>query len=73
MMVGGQLSAVGGQRSMVRFEITDLFGRVIMRFEDNVVFPYIIDVAALSPGMYILHMNSEEGLSGSAKFLKVDQ
>jgi hypothetical protein len=68
----GQGSAVGGQRSAVKIAITDLLGKSVIEFDNISSFPYIIDVSGLNPGIYILQMSSEDGIIGSAKFIKIE-
>jgi photosystem II stability/assembly factor-like uncharacterized protein len=64
-------SAVSGQRSAVRCEIYDVFGRKLMSFEEISSFPFNIDISSLSPGMHILRIEGFDGISGSLKFMKV--
>ncbi|MCK9400046.1 MAG: exo-alpha-sialidase [Bacteroidales bacterium] len=73
LTVSSQQSAVSGQRSAVRLSIVDLYGREIKEFEYISSFPYRIDISDLWDGLYILRVESEEGKSGSAKFLKIDE
>jgi hypothetical protein len=51
--------------------ISDLFGRKLISLDNLSSFPYQIDISSLSPGMYIARMTTDDGFSGSAKFLKV--
>ncbi len=69
----GEQLAVGGRRSAVGFSIYDLSGRKLMEFEDISSFPFTIDISNLSPGMYVLRITGNGGLSESVKFLKVAQ
>jgi hypothetical protein len=65
--------AVGSSQLAVGLVIYDLFGRTMISFEEISSFPFIIDISSLNPGMYILQMNCEEGLSEAVKFLKIAQ
>ena len=67
------VGAVSSQQSKVRLVIFDTFGRKMKEFDDIASFPFIIDISGLSSGLYILQMISEDGLSTSAKFLKISE
>ncbi|NTV84250.1 MAG: T9SS type A sorting domain-containing protein, partial [Bacteroidales bacterium] len=71
LTVGSWQLAVG-QGSAVRITITDLLGKTVREYENVSSFPYIIDVSSLHSGIYILRMCSEEGIIGSAKFIKIE-
>jgi len=49
--------------------ITDITGRVIMREKIMDLF-YPVDVSNLTPGIYLLHLETLEGASKSIKFIK---
>jgi len=68
--VSGRQSAVGGQQ-IFQLLILNLHGQKIQEFRDNSSLPFIIDIAGLNSGLYILQMISEDGHSGSRKFLKI--
>lgn len=62
---------VRSSQSAARISIVDLYGREIKAFGNISSFPYRIDISDLSDGVYLLRIISEEGISGSAKFLKI--
>lgn len=64
---------VVSRQSSVRLSIMDLYGREIKEFANISSFPYQVDISNLSDGVYLLRIESEEGESGSAKFLKIDE
>jgi hypothetical protein len=62
-----------GSRSAVRLSIVDLYGREIKEFPGISSFPYTMDISSLRNGLYFLRVKNDEGKSGSAKFLKIDE
>jgi hypothetical protein len=73
LTVGGRRSAVGGRQSSVRLGIVDLFGRELLLFQDISSFPFTFDISDLPDGMYVVRLTSDDGFSGTAKFLKVSR
>jgi hypothetical protein len=57
----------------VRLSIVDLYGREIKESQDISSFPYTIDISGLMNGLYFLRVMGEEGITGSAKFLKINE
>ncbi len=66
-------SAVGSQRSAVRISIIDLYGRELKAFGKISSFPYHADISDLQNGVYLLRVITEEGVSSSVKFLKINE
>jgi hypothetical protein len=64
---------VDSRQSAVNLVISDIFGRTLIQFENLYSFPFQINISSLQPGMYIIRMTTEDGLSGSAKFLKIEE
>jgi hypothetical protein len=69
--VGGWRSAVGGRQSDLRLEILDVFGSVLLQFDDVQNLPYQIDVSALKPGIYFARLSDNNGSVSTGKFLKI--
>jgi hypothetical protein len=65
------VGAISGQQSAFQMQVTDLFGRTILEFENIFSFPFIIDISGLNSGIYILHLIEEGRVTGSAKFIKI--
>jgi len=57
--------------SAVSILLFDLYGHAIKEFEDIISFPYNIDIAYLSNGIYFLRVMDEEGVIETLKFLKI--
>lgn len=72
LAVIGPRSTAGDHRSY-NIHIADLYGRAIKDFEDVSSFPFLINVADLRDGIYILQMTGAEGATASAKFLKTGE
>ena len=62
-----------GKWQLLNVSIYDLFGRMIISYEDISSFPYTIDISGFSPGMYILRIFGDEGVSEAVKFLKISK
>jgi hypothetical protein len=67
----GEARRISGQRPAVELVIIDLFGRELKEFNNIKSFPLLINISDLSPGMYIIRILSDDGRSGSVKFLKI--
>jgi hypothetical protein len=70
LVVGSRESGVGSRKGL-QIAITDLSGREVMRIEDVAGLPQTIQIAGLQPGCFIVRVYSENGMTGSAKFIKV--
>jgi hypothetical protein len=66
-----QFAVHNGQQSSVEIIICDITGRTINQFSSIDSNPYIIDISGLNDGIYFLQMVTEDGSTGSAKFLKI--
>ncbi|MBP6872818.1 MAG: right-handed parallel beta-helix repeat-containing protein [Bacteroidales bacterium] len=58
--------------SSVRILLINIFGQVLAELCDVQSFPYQLNISALSPGMYILRIEDEEGHAISARFVKAE-
>ena len=62
--------AIDLHRPAARLSVITPFGQTVMQIEDIQSFPFTLDISALSPGLYFLRMEDENGLSGTLKFIK---
>jgi hypothetical protein len=71
--VGSLSRGVCDEGSAARLSIVDLYGREIKEFPDISSFPYTMDISGLRNGLYVIRIINEEGETGSAKFLKINE
>jgi hypothetical protein len=68
-----RVGADGSQQTVVNISLFDLYGQEIKILGDIFSFPYTIDIAYLSEGIYFLRVMDEEGVIETLKFLKISE
>jgi hypothetical protein len=63
-------SLVVGRQLSVRLSVVNLFGQTLLQLDNIRSFPYQIDISALSPGLYFIRIEDDNGNRFSAKFIK---
>jgi hypothetical protein len=62
--------AVRSSQFAAKLMIYDMYGRMVKKLRNIGSYPYYIDISNLSPGMYLLSIETKEGKVISGKFVK---